>query len=140
MAAQLAHDAPDESIEDTNAMVIARSREESGVAMLAQRGHRRARIKARQAVKVGGPPRANGAVVRAREDAPILREHSEGTQRALRGHSERHQDGHQTAIKVKHLEGECLRLLACNEGGHSACNDALGEGLRREPTHSAAVA
>ena len=88
MATQLAHDAPDECIEDTDAMVIARSREESGVAMLAQRGHRRARIKARQAVKVGGPPRANGAVVRAREDAPILREHSEGTQRALSGHSE----------------------------------------------------
>ena len=47
----------------------------------------------------------------------VLRGHSEGTQRALRGHSERNQDGHQMAIKVKHFEGECLRLLACNEGG-----------------------
>ena len=72
--------------------------------MLAQRGHRSARIKARQAVKVGGPPRADGAVVRAREDAPRLGEHSEGTQRARRGHSDGPRDD---------ALGESLRHSAC---------------------------
>ena len=52
--------------------------------------------------------------------------YSESTQRALRGHSERNQDGHQMAIKVKHLEREYLRHSACNEGGHQhAMREAL---------------